>query len=332
MLKFPRAVMLAVAFTVAAACNSPTRPTPQPPPPPALGIACPGNVSASAAVPAGVTVSFGAATSSGGQAPVQVSCTRQSGSLFAQGTTPVQCTATDAAGQSASCTFNVTVTFTIVTPQLTRTKFLAFGDSITAGEVSFPINAAARGGGSNYKQIVVPVASYPQQLQNRLRERYVGQTSLITVTNAGLPSETAQNGRTRLRSVLSSTPAEVVIILEGYNELTNIVPGAIAAAELAILGMVRETKVTGARVLLGTLTPPRPGGQRTVPADRVLDLNARIRAIAIAEGVPLVDFYAGMVNDVQRYIGVDGLHPNEAGYERMAELVLATIRAELEQR
>jgi lysophospholipase L1-like esterase len=45
-----------------------------------------------------------------------------------------------------------------------------------------------------------------------------------------------------------------------------------------------------------------------------------------------VDFYAGMVNDVQRYIGVDGLHPNEAGYERMAELVLATIRAELEQR
>jgi lysophospholipase L1-like esterase len=225
----------------------------------------------------------------------------------------------------------VTVTFTIA-PQLTRTKFLAFGDSITAGEVTFPVTAASRAGGSNYTQIVMPVASYPQQLQNRLRERYIGQASLITVTNAGLPSETAQNGRVRLRSVLASNPAEVVIITEGYNELTNILPGAIAGAALAIEGMVKETKATGARVILGTLPPPRPGGQRTVPADRVIDLNSRIRAIATAEGVPLVDFYAGMVNDVQRYIGADGLHPNEAGYTRMAELALATIQAEIEQK
>lgn len=262
---------------------------------------------------------------------MQVSCTRQSGSLFTQGTTPVQCTASDAAGQSASCAFNVTVTFTIV-PQLTKTKFLAFGDSITAGEVTVPINGATRDGSSNSRQIVVPVSSYPQQLQNRLRDRYTVQASAITVNNAGLPAETAQNGRLRLRSVLAGAPAEVVIIMEGYNELTNPVPGAVAAAALAIEGMVRETKASGARVLLGTLPPPRPGGSKAVPADRVTDLNSRIRTIATAESVPLVDFYAGMLQDVQRYMGVDGLHPNEAGYERMAELALAAIRAEFEQR
>lgn len=329
MVKVCRAGMLAVVIAASAACNSPTKPSP--PPPPALGIACPSSVSASATVPAGVTVSFDAATPSGGQAPVQVSCTRQSGSLFAQGTTPVQCTASDSAGQTASCSFNVIVTFTIA-PQLTRTKFLAFGDSITAGEVSFPVTSTTREGDSNYRQIVVPVASYPQQLQNRLRERYTFQASLITVTNAGLPAETAQNGRIRLRSVLAGTPAEVVIITEGYNELTNILPGAIAAAELAIRGMVQETKATGARVMLGTLPPPRPGGQRTVPAERVIDLNSRIRAIAAAENVPLIDFYAGMLDDVQRYIGVDGLHPNEAGYARMAELAFAAVRTEIEQK
>jgi lysophospholipase L1-like esterase len=45
-----------------------------------------------------------------------------------------------------------------------------------------------------------------------------------------------------------------------------------------------------------------------------------------------VDFYAGMLDEVQRYMGIDGLHPNEAGYQRMAELVFAAIQADLEQK
>jgi lysophospholipase L1-like esterase len=326
--------MLALSIAWLSACSSPTTPTPQPPPPPpALTVACPTSVSASASAPAGVAVSFADPAPAGGRAPVQVSCTRQSGSMFTQGTTPVQCTATDSAGQSASCSFDVTVTFTIA-PQLTKTTFLAFGDSITAGEVTIPINATTREGSANYKMIVVPAASYPQQLQNRLRERYTGQATAITVTNEGLPAETAQNGRVRLRSVLARNPAEVVIIVEGYNELTHPTMAAdlLPPAALAIAGMVKEAKLAGARVILGTLPPPRAGGSRAVPANLVTNLNARIRATAAAEGALLVDFYAGMVDDVQRYMGIDGLHPNEAGYQRMAELVFAAIQADLEQK
>lgn len=244
----------------------------------------------------------------------------------------MQCTASDAAGQSASCAFNVTVTFTIA-PRLTRTKFVAFGDSITAGEVTVPLNGTTREGFPNFRMIVVPAASYPQQLQRMMRERYTGQTNEIVVTNAGLPAETAQNGRVRLRSVLASTPAEVVIICEGYNELTN-VNGAdlLPPATLAIEGMVRESKLTGARVILATLPPPRPGGSKAVSTALVTNLNARIRSIATAEGAILVDLYAGMIDDVQRLMGVDGLHPNEAGYERIAQLVFAAVRENLEQR
>jgi lysophospholipase L1-like esterase len=39
-----------------------------------------------------------------------------------------------------------------------------------------------------------------------------------------------------------------------------------------------------------------------------------------------------MRNDVFRYIGVDGLHPNEAGYARIAELFFDAIQRELEVR
>ena len=59
-----------------------------------------------------------------------------------------------------------------------------------------------------------------------------------------------------------------------------------------------------------------------------LDYANRMRAIASQEGAVLVDFYAAMLPDVFRYIGVDGLHPNEAGYAKMAELFFQAIQAE----
>jgi lysophospholipase L1-like esterase len=57
-----------------------------------------------------------------------------------------------------------------------------------------------------------------------------------------------------------------------------------------------------------------------------------MRALASQEGAVLVDLYALMLPDVFRYIGVDGLHPNEAGYARMAELFFEAIQRELEVR
>ena len=54
--------------------------------------------------------------------------------------------------------------------------------------------------------------------------------------------------------------------------------------------------------------------------------------MASREGAVLVDLYAAMLPDVQRYIGVDGLHPNEAGYTRIAELFFQAIQANLEVR
>ncbi len=57
-----------------------------------------------------------------------------------------------------------------------------------------------------------------------------------------------------------------------------------------------------------------------------------MRRVAEQEGVTLVDLYTLMLPDVQRYIGVDGLHPNEAGYAQIADLFFQAIQATFEVR
>ena len=64
----------------------------------------------------------------GGRAPYNVQCDPGSSSIFAIGETAVRCTATDADMAQASCGFGVTVR---VSQTIAKTKFMAFGDSIT---------------------------------------------------------------------------------------------------------------------------------------------------------------------------------------------------------
>ena len=74
-------------------------------------ITCPGDIVTN--VPSGVTkvnVNFATPLASDNCGVPTVSTTPASGSSFKLGTTPVHCTATDAAGNTNNCTFNVTVT------------------------------------------------------------------------------------------------------------------------------------------------------------------------------------------------------------------------------
>jgi hypothetical protein len=77
-------------------------------PPPALVITCPSKITVPATSPAGAVVTY-TVTTSGGCPPITVTCVPPSGSTFPIGTTTVTCTATDACGQQATCTFTVTV-------------------------------------------------------------------------------------------------------------------------------------------------------------------------------------------------------------------------------
>jgi len=71
-------------------------------------ISCPGNITANAASASGAAVSFPLATASD-NCSASATCTPASGSIFAIGTSPVTCTATDTSGNTATCTFSVKV-------------------------------------------------------------------------------------------------------------------------------------------------------------------------------------------------------------------------------
>jgi hypothetical protein len=74
-----------------------------------LGIACPVIAPVVAHNATSARVNFDSPTVTGGVAPVNASCTPASGSQLPVGTTTVTCTATDAAGNSASGTCEVRV-------------------------------------------------------------------------------------------------------------------------------------------------------------------------------------------------------------------------------
>jgi lysophospholipase L1-like esterase len=277
-----------------------------------------------------VPVTFTPPAPVGGQPPVPTVCSSQPGAPFPLGSTIVTCTATDALGRQASCNFNVAVA---AIPRISKTRFLAFGDSITYGRCG--------PGGQE-----CPADAYPVRLATLLTERYTNQT--FTVTNVGIPGEVASDdiaaslgvlaGQDRLPIELSNRSPEVLLLMEGTNDLFHQQHNpnfAILSAELALDRMVSIAQARGVIVFLATIPPQRaPAPPGTVNRDAVAALvpllNARIRTVAMNRGVPLVDVYAAMVNDIPSLISIDNLHPTAAGLRVIGETFYAAIRAALD--
>lgn len=265
-------------------------------------------------------VTFTVPTASGGQSPVTVTCTAPSGASFPLGSTIVTCTATDALARQASCNFNVTVA---ATPRISKTKFLAFGDSITFGR-------CGAGG--------VTCPPYTTRLDELLRERYTRQT--FTVTNIGIPGEVASDdivtpggeeaGQDRLRRVLPVHNPEVLLLMEGTNDLFH---ERVTGPDLAIAAldvMVTRARDMGISVFLATIPPQRLGGPRDEVARIIPAFNDRIRALAASRNVTLVDVYAALVVNVPAYISGDDLHPTAGGHRLIGETFYAAIRTKLD--
>ncbi|MGH7857805.1 MAG: SGNH/GDSL hydrolase family protein [Candidatus Binatia bacterium] len=190
---------------------------------------------------------------------------------------------------------------------------IAFGDSLTRGT----------GDGPEASSVPPGTGGYPPRLQTLLG---------VQVFNLGRPGELTDDGRERLRSVLSESRSDYVIILEGTNDITG---GRDRSRTIPNLqDMIDAVFADGGQPLIGTVTPTCCDHVNAVPPARVTSLNDDIRTLALDNDVPLIDFYAAFVPDptlpfdeTSGLIHVpEGLHPTPGGYDLMASTVEDVFR------
>jgi lysophospholipase L1-like esterase len=322
---------MTITLAAIGGCNhissSPTAPTSQPvatststtvalqsaPP----SISCPESLTATAPLTGPPLIEFVEPGTGDGEQPINVVCTPGTGEEFPIGRTNVECVATDARGRTAACSFAVTVT---AAPRLRRERILAFGDSITVGEMVVPNT-------DNLILLPTPSAAYPAVLSQLVRARYGDRP---VVFSAGLSGEKATFADRRLPYEIGKYSAEAVVLLEGDNDLLYADPAAgIQAAELGVSTLATEARNRGARVFICTLPPTKPG-RRQIPLTTIQAANDRLRAVARGEGAYLIDVFSALLPDLNVNVGSDGLHLTETGYHRLAETVFAALRADLE--
>jgi lysophospholipase L1-like esterase len=308
-----RLFWIAFAALLPACGGSATKPDPTPGP----TVTCPADVEALARQGLPPLVAFDTPGVAGGVAPVSTTCTPASGTPFALGTTRVTCTATDSRGRSGTCGFSVIVS---AVPVLSSIRFVAFGDSITEGKTSPDPTTL----------LLSLTESYPFKLQALLADRYIDQT--IVVINRGVGGEPAyQKGMARFPKVLDADKPQVVLLLDGANDLLNagstgLFDAAIDRIITALRSMIRAARSRGVRVMLASFPPQNPAGSRGDGADWVPKLNAAIADLAEDERAVLVDLYGGLGGTPVGSIGVDGLHPTDAGYTKIANVWFDAIK------
>lgn len=163
---------------------------------------------------------------------------------------------------------------------------LAFGDSLTSGT-----------GAS-------PEQSYPAVLSRRIG---------FEVVNAGVPGEASEKGLRRLPGVLDRVRPKLVILCLGGNDMLRRQDPL--RTEENLKQMVRLIRAQGAAVLM--LGVPEPG--------LFLSTADVYDRVASELGVPLEDdIIPDLLGDNQ--YKSDHVHPNAAGYARLAEAVEAFLR------
>jgi lysophospholipase L1-like esterase len=182
--------------------------------------------------------------------------------------------------------------------------YMAFGDSITRGD-------GGSGGG------------YPADLQLRLATHFGG----AFVNNRGADSTNSFEGVERIRRNLNSRPA-YTLILYGTNDWNapecQDNPSCHTVNNLRTI--VQQAKAYRSLPFIATIPPTNPA---LTPAGRlqwVADVNNLIRPMAREQGAFLVDVEKAFLaaGDLPRLFS-DHVHPNDAGYQLIAQTFFEAI-------
>mgnify|MGYP003307465639 CR=1 FL=1 len=167
-----------------------------------------------------------------------------------------------------------------------------------------------------------PWNSYPSNLQGKLRQAY--QYQAPSVINEGVAGERAADAPARLRAALNRHQPDVVILMEGTNDLGAADAEESARDQLALDGieeMLDDIKSANATAILATIAPVRESGPGIHTA-LVGPYKTQLRSIAASRGIQLVDVHALLSDGAcqpMSCIGDDNIHPTVQGYSVMAD-------------
>jgi acyl-CoA thioesterase-1 len=151
--------------------------------------------------------------------------------------------------------------------------------------------------------------SFPAMLQRRIDRRALP----WTVLNAGVAGDTTDGGLRRVEEHLHGEVGVLVVALGANDGLRRV---SISTIESNLADIIERAQVRGVRVLLcGMETPPTYGWAYTVAFHHVFP------RVANEYATPLVPFLLTGVALVPEMNGPDGIHPNAAGAQRIADTI-----------
>ncbi|MGD9562946.1 MAG: SGNH/GDSL hydrolase family protein [Pyrinomonadaceae bacterium] len=164
--------------------------------------------------------------------------------------------------------------------------------------------------------------------------------------NRGISGQTTSQMLIRFRPDVIALKPKVVVILAGTNDIAgNTGPISVQAIADNIESMAELARANGIRAVLASVLPVsdyntnRDGGKivQTVrrPPEKIRELNEWLRKYCEEMDLVYLDYFTPSVDAdgfLKPDLAYDGLHPNAAGYEVMAPLAEAAIRAALKQK
>ena len=174
-------------------------------------------------------------------------------------------------------------------------RIVAFGDSLSAG-YGLPADKA-----------------FPVRLERLLRAK----GHIVTVANAGVSGDTTAGGRERIDWAVP--PGTDAVILElGANDALRRLPTDRARANLDAI--IANLKGRGVEILIAGMRAPRNLG-----AEYANEFDRIFPELAEKHGVALYPFFLTGIALEPKFNLADGLHPNAAGVDVIAERILPKV-------
>jgi lysophospholipase L1-like esterase len=156
--------------------------------------------------------------------------------------------------------------------------------------------------------------------------------------NRGISGQVTAQMLVRFRQDVIGLEPKAVVIHGGINDITGASgPGSEGMIADQVRSMTELAKVHGIGVVLASLTPvcdcfTVQTGYRSQA--RIIGVNGFLRDYAKESGSVFLDYYSALANgrDFKRELTIDGVLPNDAGYEVMSALAEQAITRALEQK